>query len=95
VRVDLDTAATPVGDGVEPVCDAVGVDPWRVTSCGTLLTAVDADDAAAVVDALQERGTPAAVAGRVREGSGLYVDGEATDPPEVDESWAAFRRLSE
>ena len=95
VRVDLDTAATPVADGVEPVCNAVGVDPWRVTSCGTLLTAVDADDAAAVVDALRDRGTPAAVAGRVREGSGLYVDGEATAPPEVDESWAAFRRLSE
>ena len=95
VRVDLDTAATPVGDGVEQVCDAVGVDPWRVTSCGTLLTAVDADDATAVVDALRDRGTPAAVAGRVREGSGLYVDGEATAPPEVDESWAAFRRLSE
>ena len=95
VRVDLDTAATPVGDGVEPVCDAVGVDPWRVTSCGTLLTAVDDADAAAVVDALRDRGTPAAVAGRVREGSGLYVDGEATAPPEADESWAAFRRLSE
>ena len=95
VRVDLDTAATPVGDGVESVCDAVDVDPWRVTSCGTLLTAVDADDAAAVVDALRDRGTPAAVAGRVSEGSGLYVDGEATDPPNTDESWAAFRRLSE
>ncbi len=94
VRVDLDTAATPVGDGVEPVCDAVGVDPWRVTSCGTLLTAVDAGDATAVVDALRDRGTPAAVAGRVREGSGLYVDGEATDPPDTDESWAAFDRLS-
>ena len=77
------------------MCDAVGVDPWRVTSCGTLLTAVDADDATAVADALRDRGTPAAVAGRVREGSGLYVDGEATAPPEADESWAAFRRLWE
>jgi len=95
VRIDLDTAAVPVGAGVEPVCEAAGVDSWRVTSCGTLLIAVDADDADAVVDALETRGTAAAVAGRVREGSGLYVDGEATDPPETDDSWAAFRRFSE
>jgi hydrogenase expression/formation protein HypE len=94
VRIDLETASVPVADGVLDVCDAAGVDPWRVTSCGTLLIAVDPEDARPVVDALRARGTPAAVAGTVGEGEGLYVDGERTDQPAVDESWAASDRLA-
>lgn len=95
VRIDVEADAVPVREGVTAVCEAAGVDPWRVTSCGTLLIAVDPDDAEAVVAALEARGTPAAVAGRASEGEGLYVDGERAEVPAVDGSWAAFRRLGE
>lgn len=93
VRFDVDRDAVPVPDGVEPVCAALGVDPWQVTSCGTLLSTVAPDDADAVVDALTSRDTPAAVVGTVRDGDGVYVDGTAVDAPERDPSWEAIAAL--
>jgi hydrogenase expression/formation protein HypE len=94
VRFDLDPAAVPLADGVGAVCDAVDVDPWHVTSCGTLLVAVDSADADDVVAALTDRGTAAAVVGAVSAGSGVYLDGQGLEPPESDPSWAAARRLA-
>ena len=94
VRFDLDRSAVPVAPGVEAVCGAIGVDPWRTTSCGTLLIAVDPADADDVVAALRARGTPAAVAGIATEGEGVYVDGEYVDPPSSDPSWEAFAELA-
>ena len=95
VRFDVERAAVPVRDGVGPVCEALGVDPWQVTSCGTLLCAVAPDDADDVVAALEARGTPAAVVGTASEGSGVYVDGEAVTAPDTDPSWAAIAALTE
>ena len=95
VRFDLQREAVPVADGVAAVCAAIDVDPWHVTSCGSLLVAVDPPDADAVVDALEARGTPTSVVGEVNEGSGVYVDGERVEPPARDPSWAAARRLAE
>jgi len=95
VRFEIDPDAVPMAAGVPAVCDAIGVDPWHVTSCGTLLIAVDPADADAVVEALETRGTPAAVVGRVSEGSGVYADGDPIEPPESDPSWEAAERLSE
>jgi len=94
VRFDVERSEMPLAPGIEAVCEAVGVDPWRVTSCGTLLVTVDPDDADAVVDALESRGTPAAVVGHVSEGEGVYVDGERAEAPEVDPSWAAYADLA-
>jgi len=104
VRFDVERAAVPVAPGVREVCAAIDVDPWRVTSAGTLVVAVDPADADAVVAALRERGTPAAVVGEVSgldqgdpadtgEGGVVYVDGERVEHPDVDPSWAAFARL--
>jgi hydrogenase expression/formation protein HypE len=95
VQIDLDPDALPYGDGVRAVCDAIGVDPLQVTSSGTLLVAVARDDAEAVVGALRDRGTRAAVAGRVRDGDGLYADGERLAHPGTDPSWAAYERFRE
>ena len=95
VRFDVERERMPLAPGVEAVCDAVGVDPWRVTSCGTLLVTVDPDDADAVVAALESRGTPAAVVGRVADGEGVYVDGERVEAPDADPSWAAAAALAE
>ncbi|MFW6018212.1 MAG: AIR synthase family protein [Halapricum sp.] len=94
VRFEIDSEAVPTADGVEAVCAAIDVDPWHVTSCGTLLIAVDPGDAGDVVSALEARGTPASIVGRVREGNGVYVDGERVEPPATDPSWTAAERLS-
>jgi len=95
VRFDVESTNVPLAPGVEAVCGAVGVDPWLVTSCGTLLVTVAPDDADAVVAALESRGTPAAVVGGVSEGEGVYVDGERVEAPDADPSWAAAADLAE
>jgi hydrogenase expression/formation protein HypE len=95
LRFDVSREAVPVAPGVEAVCTALGVEPWHVTSCGSLLLAVAPDRADCVVAALEARGTPAAVVGTVSEGSGVYVDDECVEHPEVDPSWAAYRRLAD
>ena len=94
VRFDVESTKTPFAPGVEAVCEAAGVDPWLVTSCGTLLVTVDPADAGAVVDALEGRGTPAAVVGGVSEGEGVYVDGERVEAPGADPSWAVAAELA-
>ena len=94
-RFEVDTDAVPRLPGVEPVCAALGVDPWRVTSAGSLVVAVAPGDADAVVAALEDRGTPAARAGTVVEGSGVVLDGEPVEPPDEDPSWAAMRALAD
>jgi hydrogenase expression/formation protein HypE len=90
VRFEVDRAAVPVAPGVAPLCAHLGLDPWQVSSSGTLVVAVDSADAAAVVAALEARGTRAAVVGRVREGAGVTVDGERIGHPEVDPAWAVY-----
>ncbi|QSG12919.1 Hydrogenase maturation factor [Halapricum desulfuricans] len=95
VRFDIDPRAMPTAEGVEAVCSAIDVDPWHVTSCGTLLISVESGEGETVVAALEERGTPAAVVGRVREGSGVYADGQRVEPPARDPSWKAAERLSQ
>ncbi|MFC7227358.1 AIR synthase family protein [Salinirubellus salinus] len=95
VRFDVDRSAVPMAPGVDAVCTAVDVDPWHVTSCGTLLLSAAPADAEAVVAALEDRGTPAAVVGEVSAGEGVYVDGEHVEHPDVDPSWAVYRALSE
>jgi hydrogenase expression/formation protein HypE len=94
VRFDIDRSAMPLAPGVGPVCDAIDVDPWTVTSAGTLLCTVESGRGAAVVDALRARGTPAAVVGTVTDGEGVFVDGESLSAPERDPSWAVFERFA-
>jgi hydrogenase expression/formation protein HypE len=94
VRFDVDREAVAVAPGVAEVCEAVGVDPWQVSSAGSLLIAVPETDAGAVVDALESRGTAAAVAGTVSEGEGVFLDGDRVEHPGVDPAWAAYADLA-
>ncbi len=94
-RFEVDPAAVPIQPGVEAVCGAIDVDPWAVTSAGTLVVAVAPADADTVVAALEAEGTPAAVCGEVVEGEGAYLDGERLEPPERDPSWAAYAALAD
>ncbi|WP_435184678.1 AIR synthase family protein [Halobellus sp. EA9] len=101
VRLDVATDRIPFRPGVRETCDAIGIDPWRATTGGTLVLAVDPDRTSAVVDALEAEGTPVGVAGTVEAagekgepGPGVVVDGEEISHPEVDPSWQAYEELS-
>ncbi|MDS0259375.1 AIR synthase family protein [Haloarcula sp. S1CR25-12] len=94
VRFDVDAERVPVAPGVAAVCEAVDVDPWTVTSAGTLLLTAESGSGEAVVEALERRGTPAAVVGTVTDGDGVFVDGEPLAAPASDPSWAVFERFS-
>ncbi|MFB6309940.1 MAG: AIR synthase-related protein [Salinirussus sp.] len=94
VRFELDRGSVPVRDGVSAVCQAANVDPWQVTSCGTLLITVKQEDARSVVTALETGGAPAAIVGQVSEGKGVIVDGERLVAPETDPSWDAAADLA-
>ena len=94
VRFAIDHEAAPMRSGVEAVCEALSVDPWKVTSSGTLVLAVTPADADAVRQAIDARGTPVAEVGEVIEGSGVqFRGGEWTDPPR-DPSWDAYAELA-
>jgi hydrogenase expression/formation protein HypE len=97
VQFHVERDAAPVRPGVEAVCHAVGVDPWLVTSAGTLLITAPPADATAVVSALEANGTPAAVVGTVTETNGgkpgVVLDGERVHPPASDPAWDAMATL--
>ena len=93
VGLELDRDPVPVRPGVFETCEALGIDPWRATTAGTLLLAVAPDRVEGVVAALESRGTPVGVAGAVVEGEGVRIDGERIEPA-PDPSWAAYERLS-
>jgi len=90
VRFEIDAGAAPLRTGVEAVCAALDIDPWKTTSSGTLVLAVPPADAAAVRRAIDACGTPVAEVGRVVEGSGVQFRGETWTEPPRDESWDAY-----
>lgn len=93
VRFDIDRDRVPFQPGVRVACDAIGIDPWTATSEGTLVIAVPPDSVDPVLDALDAEGVPAADVGTVSDGSGVYVDGERVEHPQVDPSWEAYARF--
>ncbi len=95
VRLDVDRDRVPTDPAALAVTDHLGIDPWACTTAGSLLLSVDPAATETVVSALESRGTPAAAAGTVREGSGVSVDGERVRPPEEDPSWAAWAALGD
>lgn len=94
VRFEVEPEDIPIRPGVEAVCDALGVDPWKVTTSGTLVIAVAPEDAGAVREALEARGTPVGVAGEVVEGRGVAFRGEEWTEPPRDPSWDAYADLA-
>jgi hydrogenase maturation factor len=95
VRLDVDTDAVPMLPAVAEVSEALGMDPWRASTAGTLLVATHPDDTDDVVAALEDRGTPVGVAGRVQAGSGVVVDGDSVEAQAGDAAWPVYERLSE
>jgi hydrogenase maturation factor len=94
-RFEIKRERAPLRPGVEAVCEFLDVDPWQVTSSGTLVITAPPDESERVVSALEERGTAAAVIGRVTEGAGVFFDGEEVSHPQVDPSWAVYAEYAE
>lgn len=95
VRFEVETDDVPCRPGVESVCAALDVDPWTVTTSGTLVLAVAPEDCDAVRAAIEARGTPVGVAGEVVAGSGVDFCGEEWREPPRDPSWDAYAELAE
>jgi hydrogenase maturation factor len=95
VRLDVDSDAVPLLPGVAESCDFFGIDPWAATSEGTLLLTVESGGVEAVLAALDAEGIPAAEVGAVRDGEGVFVDGERVEKPESDPSWEVFDEYAE
>jgi len=93
VRFDIEAERVPVQPGVSAVCGAVDLDPWAVTSAGSLVMTVASERADDVVAAVRDRGTSAAVVGTVAAGSGVFLDAEPISVPDADPSWAVFDGL--
>ncbi|MFB6128774.1 MAG: AIR synthase-related protein [Halorhabdus sp.] len=97
VRFTVERDRAPIQPGVEAVCEAIDVDPWTVTSAGSLLITAPPSTADDVVAALESRGTPAAIVGSVEESDdrdpGVVLDGERVEPPATDPAWDAMARL--
>ncbi len=95
VGLAVESDRIPVLDGVMEICEAFDIDPMRASSEGTVLLTVEAGGEAAVLEAFESAGIPAAVVGSVEDGAGLRVDGEETAVPETDPFWGAYRRAAE
>ncbi|WP_330631529.1 AIR synthase-related protein [Halocatena halophila] len=93
-KLRVEREAVPIGPGVEPVCTALDLDPWQVTSAGSLLVSASENAATEVVDKLRARGTRAAIVGSVTDGAGVWIDGERVDHPGSDPSWDVYAKLA-
>lgn len=93
VRLKVDTASIPIHHSVRTVSDALGMDPWRATTAGTLVVAVDPGHCEAAISALESAGTTVGIAGTAVAGTGVVVDGEETSEPSGDSSWPVYERL--
>jgi hydrogenase maturation factor len=93
VQLRIDSDAVPIAPGVLDACEALGMDPWRATTSGTLVVAVTPDETGTVLNALAQRGTSVAVVGTVTEGAGVVIDDEERERPDGDSSWPVYERL--
>lgn len=79
----VNASALPVYPETRAVCDALALDPLGLIASGSLLAAVAAGDARAIVAALETSGIHATVIGTVRETPGVVLhttDGERPLP---------------
>ena len=86
----LDRDAVPVTEATRRITEAAGVDPLRLLGSGSLLMGCAQGEA--MVEALRQKGIPAAVIGRVAETGFRFSDGTAIEPPREDALYDAFAR---
>ena len=84
-----------VQDEIRKTCECFDIDPFKAISEGTLLATVDPGKADAVVEALDNEGIKACIAGNVvpqSEGMHYHEQGEKKklEHPKVDPFWIRF-----
>lgn len=86
VTLDVRSADVPLREPTRALCDAIGVDPFRIFGSGALLATVPEDAADAAVAALDDAGVQADVIGSVEDGPGrlLFDDEEFREPVRDD-----------
>jgi hydrogenase expression/formation protein HypE len=94
VRFDVERDGVPAPDAPRAVAEALEFDPWRATSSGTLVLAVAPESVEPVREAVADCGLDVGVAGTVREGEGVFLDGERVPVPDGDSSWPVYADLS-
>ena len=78
VGLEIDAGAVPVYAETRALCDVFDLNAWGVIASGSLLIAVDPDDAARVVEALRSNAIEASIIGRVVERArGVMLRGES------------------
>lgn len=102
--LEVDGSRIAVAHETESVCDALGLDPLRVLSSGSLLIAARAGSADRIIKSLQRSGIAAAIVGEItkpekgrifikRDGARVRLEPPARDElyKVLDESKAPFR----
>ena len=85
----IDRESIPVLPETSAITKALGLDPYRLMSSGSLLIACESGDE--LVFALRESGIAAARIGKITEREFRFTDGTPLDPPGPDE----FYRLTQ
>lgn len=95
VCLAIDPQAVMVPDLARRICSQLGIDPLASIASGALLMAVEAEDAAAIINALEAGGIPCASIGRVeaRGEPGVFTsDGNPLARPIRDEIARLFEQ---
>ena len=88
--VEVFADAIPMKEVTKKICAAMGIDPLRLISSGTMI--IGTENGEGLVNALQAEGIEAAVIGRLTEGEKLLTQNGKTIPleqPKSDELYAA------
>ncbi len=86
--VEVFADAIPMKEVTRKICAAMGIDPLRLISSGTMI--IGTDDGEGLVKALQAEGIEAAVIGRLTEGEKLLQQNGMTMPLEQPKSDALY-----
>lgn len=86
VALTVERSAIPIREETVTICEAMGVDPFRIFGSGALLAAVPADTQKAVVAELEEAGIRVGVIGRVMDADrpAVHIDDETYTEPVRD-----------
>lgn len=88
----------PLREETRVICAALGIDPLRLISSGSLLIAARRDSASQVVEKIREAGVEASIIGSLEEGEGVTLvrrDGKQVriTEPVTDELWRLYSRV--
>jgi hydrogenase maturation factor len=93
--LEVARADIPISKETKKICSALGVDPLKLISSGTLLIALEAGEEARVSEALASVGSHATPIGRFKKGKVVLTGrrSEVVTGPPKDEIWRVHEEL--